>query len=398
MKIARRMAPIKPSATLAVTSRAKAMKAAGVDVKSFGAGEPDFDTPDFVVDAMVEAARSGATRYAPVAGVPALRDAVAGQFSDIYGLPFSREQIMVSVGGKHALYNLFQVLVDPGDEVIVPSPYWVSYPAQIRLAEGVPVHVSMVTEGGFRLDLDAVKSAMTDRTVGIVINSPSNPTGAVYDAETLRGIAALAEERDLWIITDDIYSFVRYGEAPFQSILRERPDLRERIIVVHGASKTYAMTGWRIGFVGASEALIKKLSILQGQMTSNAAAFAQAGALAAVRSDHAFLQTWLAAYDARRQRIVALLNALEGVHCATPGGAFYVFPDFRGVIGRRYKGETITSDLHLAQLLLEHAHVALVPGAPFGAPGFMRLSYACSMEDIEEGLQRIGRFIAALND
>lgn len=397
MKIARRMAPVKPSATLAVTSRAKAMKAEGVDVKSFGAGEPDFDTPEFVVDAMVEAARNGATRYAPVAGVPALRDAVAAQFSEIYDIPFSREQIMVSVGGKHALYNLFQVLVDPGDEVIIPSPYWVSYPAQVRLAEGVPVHVATVADEGFRLDVGALEAALTDRTVGLVINSPSNPTGAVYDRESLRAVAALAEARDLWIITDDIYSFVRYGDSPFMSVLRERPDLRDRIIVVHGASKTYAMTGWRIGFVGADEALVKKLSILQGQMTSNATAFAQAGALAAVTSDHAFLDTWLAAYDARRQRIVALLNGLKGVQCATPGGAFYVFPDFRGVIGRSYRGVEITSALQLAQLLLEHAHVALVPGEPFGAPGFMRLSYACAMEDIEEGLARIGRFIAELD-
>ena len=398
MKIARRMEPIKPSATLAVTSKAKAMKAAGVDVKNFGAGEPDFQTPDFVIEAMVKAARGGMTRYSGVAGVPQLRDAVAAQFSDIYGIPFERDNVMVSVGGKHALYNLFQILVDPGDEVIIPAPFWVSYPAQVRLAEGVPVHVSAVTEAGFSLDLKAVEAAITPQTVGLLVNSPSNPSGMVFDLETIEGLAQLAEDHDLWIITDDIYSYLRYGDTPFANVLRARPDLRDRIVVVHGASKTYAMTGWRIGFTGAKPEIIAKLSTLQGQMTSNPTAFAQMGALAAVTSDHAFLQEWLKAYDARRKRIVELLRALPGVRCALPGGAFYVFPDFREVIGKRFEGQKITSDLHLAGLMLEHAHVAVVPGEPFGAPGFLRLSYACSMEDIEVGLSRIAGFMEKLQD
>ena len=397
MKFARRMDPVAPSATLAVTSKAKAMKAAGVDILSFGAGEPDFATPDFVVDAMVTAARAGFTRYAPVAGTPALRDAVAAHFSELYEVPFSRDQVMVSVGGKHALYNLFQILLDEGDEVIIPAPYWVSYPEQVKLAMGRPVMVATDPDAGFSLDPAALAATITHKTVGIVLNSPSNPTGAVYSEESLCEVARLAEEHDLWIITDDIYSHLRYGGGAFSNVLRLRPDLRERIFVVHGASKTYAMTGWRIGFVGAPAAVIAKLSILQGQMTSNATAFAQAGAQAALESDHAFLGPWLQAYDARRRRIVELLRQLPDVRCHEPGGAFYVFPDFRRILERRFQGEVIGTDLNLAGLLLEHAHVAVVPGAPFGAPGFVRLSYACSMEDIEKGLARIAGFLQSLD-
>jgi aspartate aminotransferase len=397
MNFSHRMEPIKPSATLAVTSRAKELLSLGKDVLSFGAGEPDFDTPDFILDAMVEAARSGATRYAPVAGIPMLRQAVAEQFSDIYGLEFTSENIIVSCGGKHALFNLFQVLLNPGDEVLIPVPYWVSYTHQVRLAGGKPVTVPTIMDEGFRLHPDAVAEAIGEKTVGLVLNSPNNPTGAVLSADDLRAIADLAEQHDLWIISDDIYSFIRYESGPYASILRERPDLRDRMIVVHGASKTYAMTGWRVGFTAGSKALIKKLATLQGQSTSNATTFAQAGALAAVKSDHEFLKPWLAAYSERRQCIVRGLNDLEDVRCANPGGAFYVFPDMRGLLGRRLGEVVIESDTTLCKLLLEEVLVACVPGEPFGAPGFMRLSYACSMEDIERGLERIREFLHTLS-
>jgi len=390
------MSPIKPSATLAVTSRAKQLKAEGADVISFGAGEPDFPTPEFIVDAMVASARSGATRYLPVAGLPALREAVASTFSAYYDVPFEPNQVLVSCGGKHGLYNLFQVLVDPGDEVIVPAPFWVSYPAQVRLAEGQPVIVQTHPEEGFRLSTEDVAAAITDRTVGIVINSPNNPTGAVQSAEDLRAIAALAEAHDLWIVTDDIYSRIRYDEAPFASVLTERPDLRDRIFVIHGASKTYAMTGWRIGFTLGPAALIAKMATLQGQSTSNPTAFAQHGALAAVASDHGFLNEWLAAYDARRHRIVSGLEAIEGVRCSLPGGAFYVFPDVSGLVGRRLAGTVIETELQLCEMLLEHALVAAVPGSAFGAPGYLRMSYACSMDDIDEGLRRLADFAGRL--
>ena len=396
MKFSRRLAPIQPSATLAITSKAKAMKAAGESVIGFGAGEPDFPTPSFVVDAMVEAARAGATGYSPVAGLPPLRAAVATHFEELYGVPFDASNIAVSVGGKHSLYNLFQILVDPGDEVLVPAPYWVSYPAQIKLAEGEPVIVDSDMDQGFVIRPEAMEAAITDRTVGIVLNSPSNPSGAVQPAEVIRAVADIAERHDLWVITDDIYSHIRYDGAPFANILRERPDLRDRIVVVHGASKTYAMTGWRIGFTAAHPDLIAKMGILQGQSTSNPTSFAQHGALAAIESDHSFLETWLSAYDARRRRLVEMANAIEGVSCFMPGGAFYAFPDLRGALGRRLGDTVIDSSMAFCEALLEHAKVAAVPGEPFGAPGFMRLSYACSMEDVETGMSRIAEFIARL--
>jgi len=397
LKFAARLDPIKPSATLAVSSKAKALKAAGHDVLSFAAGEPDFPTPDFIVDAMVNAARRGVTRYLPTVGLPALRASVAKMFTNLYGVDFTQENVAITCGGKQGLYNLFQILVDPADEVIVPAPFWVSYPAQIQLAQGQPVIVPTEPDEGFRLDPADVAAAITPKTVGIVINSPSNPTGAIYDEESLLGVAELAVKHDLWIITDDIYSFVRYGGGSFINVLKLRPDLKERIFVIHGASKTYSMTGWRIGFVGAPAGVIKKLGTLQGQSTSNATAFAQHGALAAVESDHAFLDAWLAAYDGRRKRMTSMLNALPGVRCHLPEGAFYVFPDMRQVIGKSFRGETITDDLHLAHLVLEHQLVALIPGSAFGAPGFVRLSYACSMENIEKGLARLAQFVAELS-
>ncbi len=341
MKFAKRMSAVKPSATLAMTNRAKVLTSEGKDIVSFGAGEPDFDTPAHITRAMVEAAERGETRYAAVNGIPKLRAAVAKQFTELYGVPFDASEILVSTGGKHSLYNIFQVLVDPGDEVIIPAPYWVSYPDQVLLAEGVPVFVDTLPDEGFRLTAEAVEAAVTERTIGIVINSPNNPTGAVQSAADLRAIAEVAERRDLWIITDDIYSFIRYGEGPFENVLRERPDLKERIFVVHGASKTYGMTGWRIGFTGAPKKVIDQMAVIQGQATSGATTFAQFGALAAVEGDHSFLNDWLAAYDSRRKAIVDGLNAIPGIRCAMPGGAFYVFPDARGLNGKRFGDKVI---------------------------------------------------------
>ena len=395
MRFSKRITPIAPSATLAITNRARQLKAEGHDVVGFGAGEPDFATPEHITNAMVEAAQAGQTRYAAVAGIPDLRAAVAEYFTDLYGMEFSPAQTMVTVGGKQAIYNLFQVLVDPGDEVIIPTPYWVSYSAQVQLAEGEPILVPS-REEGFLIDPAAIEAAITDKTVGLVLNSPNNPTGAVQTPEVIRALGELAERHDLWILTDDIYSELRYDDGPFASILRECPHLRDRVLVVHGASKTYAMTGWRLGFVGGPEDVIKKVSVLQGQSTSNATSFAQAGGVAALRGDHGFLKSWLEAYDSRRKRIVEMLNDIDGVRCQMPGGAFYVFPDVRGLLGSRYGETVIDSSMALCGALIDHAKVACVPGEPFGAPGFMRLSYACSMEDIEKGVGRIAEFAQAL--
>lgn len=397
MKFADRMSPIKPSATLAVTSKAKQMIADGVDVISFGAGEPDFETPDFIVKALKDAIDSGKTRYTPVGGIPALRKAIAAMFTNLYGVRFDPSEVMASVGGKHALYNMFQVLVNPGDEVIIPAPFWVSYPAQVQLAQGTPVFVQTQASENFALDVAAIEAAVTDRTVGLVINSPNNPTGAVLDGETLGAIADLAEKHDFWIISDDIYSFLRYDGSPSKTALGQRPHLKDRIFIVHGASKTYAMTGWRIGFAGGPKELIGKMSTLQGQATSNPTAFAQYGALAALESDHEFLKEWMHQYDARRLQITVLLNGIEGVECTLPGGAFYVFPSIAKVLERKFQGEVIGTDLRFAQLLLEHAQVAVVPGEPFHGAGHCRLSYACSMEDIERGIARMKAFIDGLD-
>lgn len=396
MRFSNRIAPIKPSATLAVTSKAKQMIADGVDVVSFGAGEPDFDTPPFVVEALVAAIAQGATRYTPVTGIPQLRDAVAQMFTELYGVGFERDEVIVTVGGKQALFNLFQLLVNPGDEVIIPAPFWVSYPAQVKLAEGTPVFVQCDASDGFALDVSAVEAAVSDRTVGLVLNSPNNPTGAVLSAETLGALGDLAEKHDFWIISDDIYSSIRYDGATRATVLAQRPHLKERIFIVHGASKTYAMTGWRIGFAGGPPELIKKMATIQGQSTSNATTFAQYGALAALKSDHAFLKDWIAQYDVRRTRITQLLNDIDGVDCIAPGGAFYVFPDLKVALQRKFQGEVIGTDLNFAKLLLEHAHVAVVPGEPFSGAGHVRLSYACSMDDIERGVARIKAFIDAL--
>jgi len=397
MQFADRMTPIKPSATLAVTAAAKRMVADGIDVVGFGAGEPDFDTPDFVVNALRRALDEGKTRYTPAAGVPQLRDAIAAMFTELYGTKFERNEVMTTVGGKHALYNMFQVLLNKGDEVIIPAPFWVSYPAQVMLAEGKPVHVQCNAEDNFSLDVDKVRAAVTERTAGLVLNSPCNPTGAVLSPETLGALADLAEEKDFWIISDDIYSYLRYDGSASSTALGERPHLKDRIFIVHGASKTYAMTGWRIGFAGGPAELIAKMSTLQGQCTSNPTAFAQYGALAALQSDHSFLKEWMAQYDARRIQITALLNDIDGVDALLPGGAFYVFPNISKVLERKFQGEVIGTDLRFAQLLLEHAQVAVVPGSPFGGAGHCRLSYAISMEDIEKGLARMKAFIDGLD-
>lgn len=399
-QLAQRMSCVVPSATLAITNKARQMGRAGLDVVSLAAGEPNFGTPDFIVEAMVEAARGGATRYASAAGIPELRAAVAQEFSEHYGVPFEADQTIVTVGAKQALFNAFQALMDDGSEVIVPTPCWLSYPTQARLAGGVVVAVPTSFESGFALDPEALRKAVTKRTRGIVINSPNNPTGAVYDAEALSAVGDLAKERDLWVLCDDIYSYIHYGAEQPPSLLRLRPDLRERVLVVHGVSKTFCMTGWRIGFAGGPADFIRRLAHLQSQQTSNATTFAQHGAVAALASDRSFLAGWLEEFGRRRRRIVELINGLDplgAVRCHLPGGAFYVLADISGLLSRLHHGEPIGTDYRFARLLLEEACVAVVPGEPFGAPGFVRFTYTSSLEDIERGLERVARFIEGLD-
>ncbi|NUN13510.1 MAG: pyridoxal phosphate-dependent aminotransferase [Myxococcales bacterium] len=389
MKLSSRLSAVKPSATLAITAKANALKAAGVDVCSFGAGEPDFPTPAHICEAGKSAIDEGYTRYTASAGLPVLRKALAAFINLRYHLNYTADEVAITVGGKHALYNLFMALLDEGDEVIIPSPYWVSYPEQVRLAGGVPVIVPGAVENGFKITAAQLEAAISPRTKYFVLNSPSNPTGAAYNEEELGALADVVIKHDLFVISDEIYSELVYDGFPFRSFPTLRPNLKERTAIASGFSKTYSMTGWRLGWLAAPVELVKAADTIQSQSTSNVPGMTQMAALAALQGSHGFLDAWLQTFDRRRHTIVDGLNALEGVRCALPQGAFYVFPDFRGVLHRKWNGEPLGTDIRLTQYLLEEAHVAIVPGEPFGAPGFARFSYATSDQVIEEGLRRI---------
>jgi aspartate aminotransferase len=381
-KISAALRSLKASSTVAFNAKALEMQRAGVDVIAMTAGEPDFQPPAHVLEAAHDAIRRGLTKYTASEGTRELRTAIAAKHERENGLSYSWDQVIVSTGGKQVLYNAFMAMLDPGDEVIIPSPYWVSYPAQVQLAGGVAVSVPASADDGFVVDPDAVAAAITPRTRAIVINSPSNPTGAVYPEETLRAIAALCERHDLWLVTDELYEHIVY-EGEFVSAASYYP---HRTLLVHGASKGYALTGWRIGWGCGPTDLIKAMGKLQGQVTSNPNAVAQHAtrvALEEVDATAAFQAMTREAYRTRRDVIVRGLNAL-GLRTPTPQGAFYVMAD----LGRLDPDETVA-----ATMLLEQAHVGVVPGTDFEAPGFARLSYACSLEQIEEALERIKKLL-----
>jgi len=389
MKLSARIQSVKPSPTLAVTAMANAMKADGIDVCSFAAGEPDFPTPPHICEAAKQALDDGYTRYTAAAGWPELRAGLAEALTERHGLDYGADEIVITVGGKHGLFNLFLCLVDPGDEVIIPAPYWVSYPAQVRLAGGEPVFVDATVATDYKVTPAQIEAAITPRTRILVLNSPSNPTGAAYSTEELSAIGELVERHDLFVISDEIYSELTYDGYEFRSFPTVRPGLRERTAVVSGWSKTYAMTGWRLGWVAAPKEIAAAMGKLQSQSTSNVPTMNQVAALAATQGSHEFLEEWIAVFDRRRRMIVEGLNAIEGVSCPMPRGAFYVFPDFSGVLSREWNGSPIGTSLRLAEYLLKEARVALVPGEAFGAPGCARLSYATSDAVIAEGIQRI---------
>ncbi|MEC8023066.1 MAG: pyridoxal phosphate-dependent aminotransferase [Myxococcota bacterium] len=388
MKLSLRTESVPASATIAVTTKAAQLKAQGVDVVGFGAGQPDFDTPEHIRNAAKQALDDGWTRYTPTPGLPQMRQAVVDHCARYFDLDIEQSHVITSCGGKHSLYNGIMCLANPGDEVLLPSPYWVTYPVQIEMAGAKPVLVAGAPENGFRVTAEQLEAACTDKTKGLIINSPSNPTGAGYRREELEAIADLAERRDLWVISDEMYARLTYGDYK-STWFATLPGMFERTYTVYGVSKTYAMTGWRVGIGIGPKALVATMSRLQGQMTTNPAAMAQAGAIAALTQPEDFLAGWLTAFDARRQRMVEMLNAIDGVACNMPEGAFYAFPDLRGLLGRRLGGTVMQTDWDLINYLLEEAHVALVPGTPFGAPGFARLSYATSMEQIEKGVGRM---------
>ncbi len=397
IRISSRLSRVKPSITMAVTAKAKRMRAEGLDVISFGAGEPDFDTPEHIKDAARAGLDRGVAKYTHVQGLIELRKAIAAETKKVHGVSFDPENIIVSTGAKQGLYNLFQALLDDGDEVIVPAPYWVSYPDMVMLAGGNPVIVDTTAASGFTMSAADFESAITDKTRAVVLNTPSNPTGAVYGRAQLEAIAEVAVRRDVLVVSDDIYRSLVYGDATYTSIASLGPEIASRTIIVDGVSKTYAMTGWRIGWTAGPSELIKAMAKIQGQSTSGASHIAQVASIAALEGPQDCVAEMRAAFDERRKTIVELLNGIDGVSCRAPEGAFYAFPDVSAFTGaRRPDGEAIADDVALADYLLDSARVAVVPGTGFGSPGFVRLSYACSMDDIKTGVARMGEALAQL--
>jgi aspartate aminotransferase len=393
--LSQRILSMEESPTLAVTAKAKALRAAGEPVIGFGAGEPDFPTPPHVVEAAQRAATDPANhRYTPTAGLPALREAIAAKTRRDSGLEVAPDQVVVANGGKQALYNVFMSLLDPGDEVLVPAPYWVSYPEQIKLADATPVAVPTTKDTGFRTTVDQLEQHRTDATKALVFVSPSNPTGAVYPPDAIAEIGRWAAEHGIWVITDEIYEHLVYGDATFASLPVLVPDAADRTIVVNGVAKTYAMTGWRVGWSISTTELALGMNKLQSQSTSNVCNVAQYAALEALGGPQDAVASMREAFDRRRRLAVAELAAIDGVEVAEPEGAFYVFPSFEGVLGREIGGRRVDTTLELAEVLLDQAKVAVVPGEAFGAPGYARLSYALGDDELAEGIDRIASALA----
>jgi aspartate/methionine/tyrosine aminotransferase len=393
-RISARVAAIAESATLAVDAKAKALKVAGEDVIGFGAGEPDFPTPAHVVEAAARACREPRFHhYTPAGGLPELRTAVAAKTARDSGLQVDAAQVLVTNGGKQAIYEAFATLLDPGDEVLLPTPYWVTYPEAIALAGGVPVLVETSAAGGFRAGVERLEAARTPRTKALVFVSPSNPTGAVYPPDEVAAIGRWAAGHGLWAVCDEIYEHLVYGDNRFASMPVAVPELADRCVVVNGTAKTYAMTGWRVGWMVAPADVVRAAANLQSHATSNVCNVAQAAALAALEGGQEEVGRMRAAFDRRRRRMHELLLTIPGVACVEPQGAFYAFPSFDGVLGRTLRGRTPATTMDLAELVLEEAKVAFVPGEAFGAPGHARFSYALGDDDLVEGITRIAKLL-----
>lgn len=396
MELSLRARKISPSPTLAIDARAKELAAAGEKIINFGVGEPDFDTPEHIKAAAAEAMARGMTRYTPVPGTLELRQAICEKLLRDNGLQYSPAEVVVSCGAKHSLYNALQVLVDAGDEVIVPAPYWVSYVEQVKLAGAEPVIVATRPENDFKLTPEELKAALTPRTRLLILNSPCNPTGSVYTEAELKALASVAVEANIWVLSDEIYEKLVYDGAEHVSIASLGPEIKARTVVVNGVSKAYAMTGWRIGYAAAPAPVAKAMADLQSHSTSNPTSIAQAAAVAALRGPQDPVVAMVEAFAARRRYILERLAALPGVRCRKPAGAFYVFPDVSAYFGRSYKGKIVTCATDLAVLLLEEARVAVVPGAAFGDDRFLRFSYATSLENIAAGMDRVTAVLQSL--
>lgn len=389
---------IQPSPTLAVTSRVLELKRQGIDVIGLGAGEPDFDTPDFVKEAAIEAIRAGKTKYTNVDGTAELKDAIATKFKRDNGLSYAANQISVNVGGKHTLFNALVASVEAGDEVIIPAPYWVSYPDIVNFAGGTPVVIEAGAAQGYKINPAQLEAAITPATKWLILNSPSNPTGAAYSRTELEAIAdVLRRHPHVLVMADDMYEHIVYDDFVFTTIAEVAPDLYDRTLTVNGCSKAYSMTGWRIGFAGGPEWLIKAMGKLQSQSTSNPCSIAQAAATAALNGDQSFLQARNAAFQSRRDLVVSMLNQVNGIHCPRPEGAFYVYPDVSGLIGKTTPGgKVIVNDAALIEYFLDDARVAAVNGAAFGLEPAFRVSYATSEEILTEACNRIQEACTAL--
>ena len=387
---------LKPSPTLAITAKAKSMTAQGIHVISFGAGEPDFDTPDNIKKAAIRAIESGFTKYTAAGGIDELKDAVIEKFRRDSQLTFKRSEILISCGGKHAIYNLAQALFDQGDEVIIPAPYWVSYPTIVELANAIPVVIETEEKNDFKIKPEDLVRAITPKTKALVLNSPSNPTGSAYSRGDLEKIAEIAVTKNIFLISDEIYEKIVYDGFTFTSIASLGDEIRKKTIIVHGVAKTYSMTGWRIGYTAGPEEIVTAMTNIQSQSTSNPNSIAQKASVEALLGPQQEVDRMVSAFDQRRSYIVDRLNGMKGVSCYKPVGAFYVFPNFSSYHGRSYQGKKIVNSSDLAAFLLEVARVAVVPGIEFGAGAFQRLSYATSMEDIREGLNRIEEALTKL--
>ncbi|MCK4486594.1 MAG: pyridoxal phosphate-dependent aminotransferase [Desulfobacterales bacterium] len=389
MFLSERIKAIKPSPTLAINAKAVSMRQAGVDVISFGVGEPDFDTPRHIRDEAMRAMEDGFTRYTAVGGIPELKDAIIEKFRRDNNLSYERDEVMVSCGGKHVLYNLAHALLNPGDEVIIPAPYWVSYPPIVILAGADPVIVRTGEADDFKLSPESLETAITPRTKLLILNSPSNPTGSVYTESELDALAKVILKYDIGVVSDEIYEKLIFDDRSFCSIAQVSEEVKSKTFVVNGLSKTYAMTGWRIGYVAGAREVIAGMTKIQSQSTSNPNSIAQKAAVAALNGPQGFIQTMVQAFDERRRYLLQRLNAITGVHCNVPGGAFYAFPNFSYYFSAKTEGTTIKGSAGLCEHLLAAARVALVPGIAFGDDSFIRFSYATGLGTIKEGLDRI---------
>ncbi len=389
MKLAKRALSIKPSPTLAIDAKAKSMKAAGVDVINFGAGEPDFDTPDNIKDAAIKAIRDGFTKYTPVGGIDELKTAIIEKFKKDNNIIYEKKEVIVSCGAKHSLYNIAQALFDAGDEIIIPAPYWVSYPDQALLNDAVPVIIKTDEKNSFMITPELLESSITKKTKALVLNSPSNPTGLAYDRKTLEAIAEMAVKHDFYVISDEIYEKLVYDGYKHISITSLGTDIKQRTLLVNGLSKSHSMTGWRIGFTAGPSEIISAMTKIQSQSTSNPTSIAQKAAVEALTGPQDFIQKMVLEFDKRRLYIIERFNKMEGISCIKPVGAFYAFPNISSYIGKHFNNKPLSSSFDLSSYLLEEAKVAVVPGGAFGDDRYIRLSYATSLDNIQKGLDRI---------